>query len=180
MCTTRRRVVPERPWYWPMIPGSPCSSTSACAGLPNVAAYQPGRFFARELPALRAVLDDIGELALVVIDGYVDLDPSGRAGLGAYLHAQVHVPVIGVAKTAFHTATHAIAVHRGMAIRPLYVTSVGIPAKQAATLVARMAGPYRLPDASRRVDALARGHLTSPPAKPPTTDSRDRPTAHNA
>jgi hypothetical protein len=63
--------------------------------LPNVAAYQPGRFFQRELPALRAVLDDVGELALVVIDGYVDLDPSGRAGLGAYLHAQIHVPVIG-------------------------------------------------------------------------------------
>jgi deoxyribonuclease V len=147
--------------------------------LPNVAAYQPGRFFARELPALRPVLDDIGELALVVIDGYVDLDPSGRAGLGAYLHAQIHVPVIGVAKTAFHTATHAIAVHRGTAIRPLYVTSVGIPAEQAATLVARMAGPYRLPDALRRVDALARGHLTPPPASrqpqtPATADSAHR------
>jgi deoxyribonuclease V len=133
--------------------------------LPNVAAYQPGRFFARELPALRAVLAGVAELALVFIDGYVDLDPQGRAGLGARLHAQIHVPVIGVAKTAFHTATHAIAVNRGTATRPLYVTSAGIPADQAAALVTRMAGPYRLPDALRRVDALARGnHLAPLPA----------------
>jgi deoxyribonuclease V len=134
--------------------------------LPNVAAYQPGRFFARELPALRAVLDDVGELALVVIDGYVYLDLYGRAGLGAYLHVRIHVPVIGVAKTAFRTAAHAIAVHRGTAIRPWYVTSVDIPAEQASALVTWMAGPYRLPDALRRVDALACSGHPIPPARP--------------
>jgi deoxyinosine 3'endonuclease (endonuclease V) len=83
--------------------------------LPEVAEYRPGEFFARELPAVSAVLGEPGDLALVVIDGYVDLDPDGRAGLGAHLHAQIHAPVIGVAKTAFHTASHAIAVRRGAA-----------------------------------------------------------------
>jgi deoxyribonuclease V len=124
--------------------------------LPEAAPYQPGRFFARELPALRAVLADAGPLELVVVDGYVDLDPDGRPGLGAHLHEQIRVPVIGVAKTAFRTATHAVAVHRSTAIRPLYVTAAGIPVDEAAALVAGMAGEYRLPDALRRVDALSR------------------------
>jgi deoxyribonuclease V len=125
--------------------------------LPEVAPYEPGRFFARELPALRAVLAGLGALDLVVVDGYVDLDPAGRPGLGAHLHAEIRTPVVGVAKTAFHTATHAVAVRRGGAARPLYVTAAGMPAGRAAALVAAMAGPHRLPDALRRVDALARG-----------------------
>ncbi|WP_344174132.1 endonuclease V [Pilimelia columellifera] len=123
----------------------------------EVAPYQSGRFYTRELPALRAVLADLAHpLSLVIIDGYVDLDPQGRPGLGAHLHTYLNVAVIGVAKTAFRPATHAIAVHRGDAKRPLYVTSAGIPATHAATLVTDMAGPYRLPDALRRVDALTR------------------------
>ena len=125
--------------------------------LASIAPYQPGLFYARELPALRAVLADLGRpVSLVIIDGYVDLDPQGRPGLGAHLHAHLKVPVIGVAKTAFRTASHAVPVRRGGALRPLYVTSAGVPAERAAALVAGMAGPYRLPDALRRVDALAR------------------------
>ena len=85
----------------------------------------------------------------------VDLDPQGRPGLGAYLHADLN-GIIGVAKTAFRTASHAVPVHRGDALRPLYVTAAGIPTERAAALVVGMAGPYRLPDALRRVDALAR------------------------
>jgi deoxyribonuclease V len=113
-------------------------------GLAEVAEYRPGRFVDRELPALRAVLAD------------VDLDPTGRPGLGAYAHAQFDVPVIGVAKTAFRAATHAIEVRRGAARKPLYVTATGIPINVAASLVVHMAGPYRLPDALRRVDILTR------------------------
>jgi deoxyribonuclease V len=125
--------------------------------LPAVAPYEPGRFFARELPAVRAVLAGAGDLDLVVVDGYVDLDPDGRPGLGAHLYAEISTPVIGVAKAAFRTATHAIAVHRGSARKPLYVTAIGVPIDRAAQMVTRMAGAYRLPDALRRVDALARG-----------------------
>ena len=96
-------------------------------------------------------------LTLLVVDGYVHLDPQGRPGLGAYAHDAFGVPVIGVAKTAFHSATHAVEVRRGDAVRPLYVTAVGVDADGAAELVRRMAGRYRLPDALRRVDALSRG-----------------------
>jgi deoxyribonuclease V len=126
------------------------------ATLPEAAPYRPGEFFARELPALRAVLTGVAELDLLVIDGYVDLDPHGRPGLGAYVHAEFSVPVIGVAKTAFHGATQAIEVRRGGATRPLYVTAADLPREQAAAIVRRMTGPNRLPDALRRVDALAR------------------------
>jgi deoxyribonuclease V len=64
--------------------------------------------------------------------------------------------VIGVAKTAFHSATHAIPVRRGSAIRPLYVTAAGLPVDEAAALVAAMAGPHRIPDALKRADSLCR------------------------
>ena len=133
---------------------------------PEAAPYRPGQFYLRELPPLRAVLDGAGPLDLLVIDGYADLDPAGRPGLGAHLHAELGVPVVGVAKTAFRTATHAIAVRRGASARPLFMTAAGIPVEQAARLVRDMAGPFRLPDALRRVDALARGRVIGGPAIP--------------
>ena len=123
---------------------------------PTVAAYQPGRFYLRELPPITAVLATTERLDLLVIDGYVDLDPEGTPGLGARLYAQTGLPVIGVAKTVFRAATHAIAIHRARAARPLYITAAGLPADRAAALVTAMAGPHRIPDALRRVDTLAR------------------------
>jgi deoxyribonuclease V len=131
------------------------------AVLPRVPPYRPGEFYLRELPPIRAVLDDLSELGLLVVDGYVDLDPSGRPGLGAHAHAEFGIPVIGVAKSRFRTATHAVPVLRGSSGRPLFVTAAGMPAADAADLVTRMAGRYRLPDALRRADTLAR---TGPPA----------------
>jgi deoxyribonuclease V len=60
------------------------------------------------------------------------------------------------AKSAFRTATHAIAVRRGTSARPLYVTATGMSRADAADLVRHMVGPHRIPDALRRADALAR------------------------
>ena len=126
------------------------------AVVPEVAPYRPGEFYRRELPPLRAVLQDISGLGLLVIDGYADLDPGGRPGLGAYASAEFGVPVIGVAKTRFRTATHAIAVHRGTAARPVFVTAAGMSRVDAAELVRLMAGGFRIPDALRHADQLAR------------------------
>jgi hypothetical protein len=42
------------------------------------------------------------------------------------------------------------------AARPLYVTAAGLGSRRAAAIVAAMAGTYRLPDALRRVDTIAR------------------------
>jgi deoxyribonuclease V len=143
------------------------------AVLPRVAPYRPGEFYLRELPPLRAVLEDLSGLALLVVDGYADLDPAGRPGLGAHAHAEFGIPVIGVAKSQFRTATHALPVLRGSSERPLFVTAAGMPAADAADLVRRMAGRYRLPDALRRADTLAR---TGPPAATMTDRQPDLPT----
>lgn len=124
--------------------------------VPAVAAYGPGDFYRRELPPLRAVLRGIAGLGLLVIDGYADLDPGGRPGLGAHAYAEFAIPVIGVAKSAFRTATHAIPVLRGTSARPRYVTAAGMPRSDAAELVRLMAGRFRVPDALRRADQLAR------------------------
>jgi deoxyribonuclease V len=131
------------------------------AVVPAVPPYRPGEFYLRELPPLRAVMDELSGLGLLVVDGYADLDPGGRPGLGAHAHAEFGVPVIGVAKSRFCTATHAIPVERGSSGRPLFVTAAGMPPADAADLVRRMAGRYRLPDALRRADQLARA---GPPA----------------
>ncbi len=64
--------------------------------------------------------------------------------------------MIGVAKSAFRGATHAIAVRRGTSSRPLYITAAGMPRADAADLIKHMAGPHRLPNALRRADTLAR------------------------
>ena len=105
-------------------------------------------------------------LALIVVDGYVDLDPDGRPGLGAHVHEEFGVPVVGVAKTAFAAATHAARVYRGQSGRPLFVTAAGMTIADAAGLVAGMAGKFRLPDALKRVDRLARGLEAPLPAEP--------------
>ncbi len=139
--------------------------TERTAVVPEVAPYLPGEFYRRELPPLRAVLHAIAGLGLLVIDGYADLDPGGRPGLGAHAHAEFGIPVIGVAKSAFRTATHAIPVLRGTAARPVFVTAAGMPHVGAADLVRLMAGRFRVPDALRRADQLAR-------AVPPTALQR--------
>lgn len=124
----------------------------------QVAEYRPGRFFERELPALEQVLSGVAPLDLLIVDGYVDLDPEGRPGLGAHVADAGLAPVVlGVAKTRFRAATHAAEVLRGQSSRPLYVTASGLSIGDAAELVRGMAGDARLPDALRRVDRLARG-----------------------
>jgi deoxyribonuclease V len=131
------------------------------AVVPQAAPYRPGEFCRRELPSPRAVLEELGLLGLLVADGYADLDPDGRPGLGAHVHAEFGVPVVGMAESRFRTATHAVPLQRGSSVRPLFVTAAGMPVADAAELVRRMTGRYRLPDALRRADTLARA---GPPA----------------
>lgn len=125
--------------------------------------YESGEFFRRELPAIQAVLAGVARLGLLIVDGYVDLDPYGRMGLGAHAHVAFGVPVVGVAKSPFAAATHAVPVRRGTSGRPLYVTAAGLPAADAADLVRQMPGRFRLPDPLRRADALSRGAPPRPP-----------------
>ncbi len=133
--------------------------------VPDVEPCRPGQFWLRELPALRAALDGLTRMALLIVDGYADLDPSGRPGLDARACHEFAVPVIGVAKSAFRTATHAMPVLRGTSARPLYVTAAGMPRADAAGLVRDMAGRHRMLDTLHRADTLARHGLPEPPRR---------------
>lgn len=126
-----------------------------------VAPYEPGSFYKRELPCLLAVLARVHvPLEAIVVDAYVDLAP-GRPGLGRHLFERLHVPVIGVAKTNFAGATHALPVLRGTSRQPLYVTAAGCDPQLAAENVRRMAGSHRIPDLLKRVDRLCREAATN-------------------
>src|SRR5207302_5376690 len=57
---------------------------------PDAAPYEPGAFYRRELPYLRAILADVGATT-IVIDGYAWLGV-GRPGLGGFVHDALGVP----------------------------------------------------------------------------------------
>ena len=118
------------------------------------AAYEPGRFYLRELPHLLAVLAEVPDVETVVIDGYAWLGPD-HAGLGAHLFAALGIPVIGVAKTRYAGA-EAIELLRGASRAPLYVTAAGCELTAAADHIRAMHGPFRLPTLIKRADSLAR------------------------
>jgi deoxyribonuclease V len=126
--------------------------------LENIAPYEPGAFYKRELPCLLAVLEAITEpIECIVVDSYVFLDSSGKSGLGARLFEALgqQVPVVGVAKTEFVGAP-GVAVLRGESKQPLFVSSVGMDVQVAAQHVQQMHGAYRLPTLLKAVDSVAR------------------------
>jgi deoxyribonuclease V len=120
-----------------------------------VADYVPGSFWQRELPVLLALLEGMRP-DVIVVDGYVWLDHAGRKGLGAHLYDAMGIPVVGVAKTSFDGSTFAREVLRGTSKKPLYVTTVGVDADEAAAAVLSMHGPHRLPTLLVLADHLAR------------------------
>lgn len=123
----------------------------------EVAPYQPGEFFRRELPCLLQVLQRVREpLDAIIIDGYVAF--GDRPGLGLHLWEAIQrrTPIVGVAKTKFHSAD-AIEVVRGESRAPLFITAAGFEAAVAAEQVRTMHGEFRIPTHLKRVDQLARG-----------------------
>jgi len=126
----------------------------------QVEPYVPGQFYRRELPCILRVMEVISEpIDLTIIDGYVWLGDNSKSGLGAHLFEALdqQVPVVGVAKTSFKDTHAAIPVVRGKSTSPLYVTSAGIPAADAADQVRRMHGKHRVPALLKVVDRLCRG-----------------------
>ncbi len=124
--------------------------------------YEPGQFYKRELPHLRRTIEGVRrstDVDAIVVDGHVWLNENHR-GLGAHLYdaLDAHIPIIGVAKSAFHGA-NAVSVLRGHSRRPLFITAVGIDASQAAAFIHSMHGPHRVPTLLKRADQLARRHV---------------------
>lgn len=125
----------------------------------KVEEYVPGEFYKRELPCIQAVLAQLPAVPdVIVIDGYVWLDEHGKQGLGARLYDALdgQIPVVGVAKTSFATATNAVEVHRGGSSRPLFITAVGYEIGEAVDAILGMHGNHRIPTMLTLVDQLSK------------------------
>lgn len=116
----------------------------------NVAPYQSGQFYQRELPCIIALLNkiDLTKITSIIIDGYVHLN-EGKLGLGGHLYNVLNqtIPIIGVAKKPFlGNSQYLIEVMRGQSKHPLYVTAIGTQLETAAGNIKLMSGKYRMPD----------------------------------
>ena len=123
--------------------------------------YESGAFYKRELPCILSLLKkiDLKEGDLIIVDGYVTLDNSGKIGLGGYLYESLNekYPIIGIAKNGFASEDSLRkTVFRGESKTPLFLTAIGIDANVIKTDVENMYGAYRIPTLLKKLDQLTR------------------------
>ncbi|NGO12717.1 endonuclease V [Streptomyces sp. HC44] len=141
--------------------------------------YVPGLLAFREIPAVLAALDALAcAPGLVVCDGYGLAHPR-RFGLASHLGVLTGLPTIGVAKNPFTFGYEEPGAARGSSapllageeevgralrtqqgIKPVFV-SVGhrVTLDTACAHTLRLAPRFRLPETTRRADALCRRAL---------------------
>ncbi|MFK7773812.1 MAG: endonuclease V [Saprospiraceae bacterium] len=129
--------------------------------LENIADYEPGKFYLRELPCILESLSqyNLDKVDTIIIDGFVWLNSEKKPGLGAYLFENLEnkIPIIGVAKRKFHGENVFMKmIERGESKNPLFITAEGIEVKEAAELIRNMHGDFRIPTLLRVVDQLSR------------------------
>ena len=127
----------------------------------EVGEYIPGEFYKRELPCIAALLNKIGThlLDAVIVDGHIYVDNNGTYGLGGRTFELLEgkIPVIGVAKTGFHTNKETVVeVLRGESKNPLHVSAIGMEVNLAAAKIKAMYGPYRIPDILKKLDMVTK------------------------
>lgn len=141
--------------------------------------YVPGLLAFREIPTVRAALERLpGPPGLVVCDGYGLAHPR-RFGLASHLGVLTGLPVIGVAKNPFAFRYDEPGPARGSSapllagdeevgralrtrdgVKPVFVSvghRVGLAGALAHTLA--LTPRFRLPETTRRADALCRRAL---------------------
>lgn len=116
----------------------------------NVVEYVPGEFYKRELPCILDIVAavNLNDIVAIVVDGHVYIDNNYKHGLGGYLYEALdkELPIIGVAKRAFHKNEKTnIPVLRGGSINPLYVSAIGMDVAIAAEHIENMHGGFRMP-----------------------------------
>lgn len=127
----------------------------------EVAPYQPGQFYKREMPCILELLKQVNleTLSAILVDSHVFVSNKKDYGLGGHLWESLGevIPIVGVAKRSFHnTEKVTIPVTRGKSTNPLYVSAVGMEVQDAARLVEGMKGTYRIPDILKTLDQLSR------------------------
>lgn len=123
--------------------------------------YESGAFYKRELPCILSLLKkiDLKMGDLIIVDGYVTLDNSGKTGLGGYLHESLNkeYPVIGIAKNEFASEdSQRRVIFRGESKTPLFLTTIGIDVDETKLHVERMHGKFRIPTLLKKLDMLTR------------------------
>lgn len=131
----------------------------------HVEDYEPGFFYKRELPCILSLLKDIDPylypIAIIIIDGYVNIGSDNHDGLGMHLYNALNqsIEVIGVAKTPYIEMNIQSIIYRGKSNKPLYVTaSPGLDLKKMASFINDMNGRHRIPTLLKLVDTIARGN----------------------
>lgn len=127
----------------------------------EIAPYQPGAFYKRELPCLLKLIEkvDTAELEAIVVDGHVYTDDNQNYGLGGKLWESLHrtTPVIGVAKSAFlDNKMTVVEVFRGTSKNPLYVSAIGCDLTYASDKILKMSGLHRIPTILKTLDKLTK------------------------
>jgi len=125
----------------------------------EIAPYESGCFYKRELPCILKLLETLDEeIHCIVIDGYVTLGTK-RDGLGMKLWHSLakKIPIIGVAKTCFKETPPAAELLRGKSLTPLYISAVGLELADAKSKIMQMKGDFRLPTLLKWTDQLSRG-----------------------
>ena len=112
--------------------------------------YEAGSFYKRELPCILDIIAEVNldQIEAIIVDGHVFIDNDKNHGLGGYLYEELDrtIPIIGVAKRAFHKNEKTnIPVQRGESTNPLYVSAIGMDPKSAAEKVQNMHGEFRMP-----------------------------------
>jgi deoxyribonuclease V len=127
----------------------------------DIAAYEPGHFYKRELPCILDLLAkiDLNRVASILVDGHVYVNNDGTYGLGGHLFEALEgkTPIIGVAKRAFHqTEDKVTPVLRGKSQTPLYVSAIGCDVQIAAENIKEMHGDFRFPTLLKILDQETR------------------------
>ncbi len=126
---------------------------------------EPAPRGAPDLRALPTLLQLLHQHALapevIVIDGFVDLDPAGtQPGFGRALFdaLQGRAAVVGLSKSAMKPATpEQFEVHREDETPPLVVTTAGLDLGAAKARVRAMHGRKRVPTLVKLAARLAKG-----------------------
>lgn len=134
--------------------------------LENIADYEPGAFYKRELPCIISLLQVINNdetmdqsIEAIIVDGFVYLDDDQKLGLGGYLAAYLShkIPIIGVAKSDFRGIERLKqSLLRGESLNPLFITSFGIDLSTATSLIKKMEGQYRMPTLLKLLDTTTK------------------------
>lgn len=128
--------------------------------VPHLEKATRGELDLRQLPCILQLLSEHAlSPELLLIDGFVHLDPQDTPGLGLHLFHALggRCPVIGVSKTAMVGEPAQYEVHREEETRPLTITSIGVDLGAAKARLRAMHGRKRVPTLLKLVARLAKG-----------------------